>query len=189
MQSAAAAGLGNKESHADWLDFLRGMVARGLKPALTMTSDGAPGLLRALEKVFLGSLRLRCWVHRMRNVLDKLPNSARPEVKAWLHSVRDAPTPEAGREAAAETIARFEGPYPAAMKSFADDLEASLAQLRLPVAHREVGAGHEPDRAQLRGGAATHEGDPPLLHRAHLPEADLRGPGAGLTALAAGDHH
>ncbi len=62
---------------------------------------------------------------------------SRAEVKAWLNSVRDAPTPEAGREAAAEMIARFEGQYPAAIKSFADDLEASRAHLRLPVAHRK----------------------------------------------------
>lgn len=33
--------LGNKESHADWLDFLRDMVRRGLPIPLTMTSDGA----------------------------------------------------------------------------------------------------------------------------------------------------
>ena len=33
-------------------------------------------------------------------------------------------------------IARFEAQYPAAMKSFADDLAASLAHLRVPVAHR-----------------------------------------------------
>jgi hypothetical protein len=28
------------------------------------------------------SLRLRCWVHKMRNVLDKVPDAARPEMKA-----------------------------------------------------------------------------------------------------------
>jgi len=129
--------LGNKESHADWLDFLRDMVARGLPVPLTMTSDGAPGLLRALEEVFPHSLRIRCWMHKMRNVLDKLPDAAREEVKAWLAAVRDAPTLEAGRQAAAETIARFEREYPAAMKSFADDLDASLMHLRVPPAHRK----------------------------------------------------
>jgi len=129
--------LGNKESYADWLEFLRDMVARGLKPPLTMTSDGAPGLLRALEEVFPQSLRIRCWMHKMRNVLDKLPDSARAEVKAWLVAVRDAPTLEAGRQAAAETIAHFEREYPAAMKSFADDLESSLLHLRVPPAHRK----------------------------------------------------
>jgi len=129
--------LGNKESHADWLEFLRDMVRRGLPVPLTMTSDGAPGLLRALEEVFPKSLRIRCWMHKMRNVLDKLPDSAREEVKAWLAAVRDAPTLEAGRQAAAETIARFEREYPAAMKSFADDLDASLMHLRVPPAHRK----------------------------------------------------
>lgn len=129
--------LGNKESHADWLEFLRDMVRRGLPVPLTMTSDGAPGLLRALEEVFPKSLRIRCWMHKMRNVLDKLPDSAREEVKAWLVAVRDAPTLEAGRQAAAETIARFEREYPAAMKSFADDLDASLMHLRVPPAHRK----------------------------------------------------
>lgn len=129
--------LGNKESHADWLDFLREMVARGLGPPLTMTSDGAPGLLRALEEAFPASVRIRCWMHKMRNVLDKLPDSARNEVKAWLQAVRDAPTPEAGRQAAAETLGHFQQEYPRAMQCLAEDLEASLAHLRVPPAHRK----------------------------------------------------
>ena len=129
--------LGNPESHAAWLDFLRDLVGRGLSPPLTMTSDGAPGLLRALEEVFPASLRIRCWMHKMRNVLDKLPESARAEVKAWLQAVRDAPTREAGRQAAGELLARFEREYPAAMRSWAEDLEASLAHLRVPPAHRK----------------------------------------------------
>lgn len=129
--------LGNKESHADWLDFLRDMVRRGLPVPLTMTSDGAPGLLRTLEEVFPQSLRVRCWMHKMRNVLDKLPDAAREEVKAWLVAVRDAPTLEAGRQAAAQTIARFDREYPAAIKSFADDLDASLMHLQVPPAHRK----------------------------------------------------
>jgi putative transposase len=129
--------LGSKESHADWLDFLRDMVRRGLPVPLTMTSDGAPGLLRALEEVFPQSLRIRCWRHKMENVLAKLPDSAREEVRSWLIAVREAPTPEAGRQAAAEAIAHFEREYPAAMKSFAEDLDASLMHLRVPPAHRK----------------------------------------------------
>jgi len=128
--------LGNKESYTDWLDFLRDMVKRGLCVPLTMTSDGAPGLLQALEAMFPQSLRIRCWCHKMRNVLDKLPVAAREQVKSWLQAVRNAPTPEEGRRLAVECLARFEREYPAAMKSFADDLEASLAHLQVPAAHR-----------------------------------------------------
>jgi len=129
--------LGNKESYEGWLEFLRGMVARGLRPPLSMTSDGAPGLLRALQEVFPKSVRIRCWMHKMQNVLGKLPEQAREEVKAWLQAVREAPTLEEGRAKAAQVIARFERDYPAAMKCFADDLEASLAHLRVPETHRK----------------------------------------------------
>jgi transposase-like protein len=51
--------------------------------------------------------------------------------------VREAPTLEQGRQLAAQVIEMYERTYPAAMKSFADDLEASLAHLRAPAAHRK----------------------------------------------------
>ena len=73
----------------------------------------------------------------MRNVLDKVPDTARAEVKAHLVAIRDAPTYEAGRQTALAVLARFERTYPTAMASLRDDLEASLAHLRLPVAHRK----------------------------------------------------
>jgi transposase-like protein len=129
--------LGNRESYEGWLEFLRDMVGRGLQVPLTMTSDGAPGMLRALEEVFPQSVRIRCWMHKMQNVLGKLPEAARAQVKEWLQAVRDAPTLEQGREMAAQVIEMYERTYPAAMKSFADDLEASLAHLRVPPAHRK----------------------------------------------------
>ena len=50
--------------------------------------------------------------------------------------MRDAPTHEAGEARAAELIERFGGLYPAAVGSFAEDLEASLSHLKVPVRHR-----------------------------------------------------
>lgn len=129
--------VGNKESYDNWLDFLRHMVARGLRVPLTVTTDGAPGLLRAVDEIFPKSLRIRCWAHKMRNVLDKVPDAARAEVKAFLEAVRDAPTLEAGRQAAATVLERFAKEYPSAMASFSDDLEASLAHLEALLAHRK----------------------------------------------------
>ena len=110
--------LGNKESHACWLDFLRDMIRRGLRTPLTITTDGAPGLLRAVQEVWPKSLRIRCWVHKMRNVMDKLPEHARPEVKPYLLAVRDAATPAAGQQAAAAVREQFSRQYPSAMACF-----------------------------------------------------------------------
>lgn len=129
--------LGNKESRACWLEFLRDMVRRGLRMPLTVTTDGAPGLLQAVTAVWPQSLRIRCWVHKMRNILDKVPKSTRPELKAHLLAVRDAPTLEAGRQAAAAVLEQFQRAYPSAMTSLSDDLDASLAHLQVPASHRK----------------------------------------------------
>lgn len=129
--------VGNSESYESWRDFLRDLVKRGLPTPLTVTTDGAPGLLRAVDEVWPKTLRVRCWAHKMRNILAKVPEEAQAEVKAFLEAVRDAPTVEAGRQAAEHVLAQFSTAYPSAMRSFSDDLEASLAHLELPLAHRK----------------------------------------------------
>jgi putative transposase len=64
MGARSAPGVGNKESYQR-LDFLRDMLKRGLGQPVLITTDGAPGLVRAVES---HSLRQRCLVHKVRNV-------------------------------------------------------------------------------------------------------------------------
>jgi putative transposase len=128
--------VGNKESAAAWTDFFRNMVGRGLRAPTTVTSDGAPGLLNAIEAVFERSVRIRCWFHRLANIRAKLPDEAAPEVMAHLYAVRDAPTLDAARAAADRFENAYRGQFPAAVGCFADDREALLAIHRVPVRHR-----------------------------------------------------
>lgn len=128
--------VGNKESEVCWTEFLRNMVSRGLRTPLSVTSDGAPGLLNAIAQVFPASLRIRCWYHRMANIRSKLPVDDAPEVLAHVRAVRDAATYDAGCAMAARVIEAFSDRFPSAMACLADDLEASLAHLKLPVRHR-----------------------------------------------------
>ncbi len=128
--------LGGRESTEAWREFLADLLARGLRAPTFSTSDGAPGLIAAIAQAFPKSLRGRCWAHKMRSILAKLPLDAVPEVKSYLRQVRDAATLEAGQAAAAEVLRRFGQEYPSAMRCFEEDLEGSLAELRLPVAHR-----------------------------------------------------
>lgn len=129
-------GLGNKESYDSWIDFFRCMISRGLRTPVSVTSDGAPGLIRAIEEAFPHSLRVRCWFHKMQNILGKLPEVSKEEVRAHLRAIRDAPTLEVGEQIAAAVIACYREKFPAAMRSLEDDLAASLAVLRLPADHR-----------------------------------------------------
>jgi putative transposase len=118
--------VGNKESEGCWKEFLRSMLSRGLRTPTSVTSDGAPGLINAIDQAFSESLRVRCWYHKMGNLRSKLPPQEAEEVLAH----------EAGEAAAARLIERFGEVYPAAIGSFAEDLEASLAHLKVPVRHR-----------------------------------------------------
>jgi putative transposase len=65
--------LGQRERVEDWLDLGRGLTARGLRSPLLVVSDGAPGLIRAIGELWPDADRGRCTVHRLRNVLAKLP--------------------------------------------------------------------------------------------------------------------
>jgi len=128
--------LGSRESYQNCLDFIRDMVRRGLQAPVLVTTDGAPGLIRAVTEVWGRSLRQRCLAHKMRNILDKLPRDAQVAVKRRVRDVFYAPSLEMAPERAAEVLEDYRETYPAAMRSFNDDLEACLVYLRCPLRHQ-----------------------------------------------------
>jgi transposase-like protein len=130
-------GLGNKESLDAWREFIRDMASRGLRAPTLVTSDGAPGLIAAIEEIWPHSLRQRCLVHKKRNILDKVPDSARQEVKKGLNAIYDAPNREVANVVIADFIKRYGKVYPSAITCFQDDLEACLAFLHCPVIHHK----------------------------------------------------
>ena len=130
--------LGNKESFDAWLEMIRNMVSRGLRVPLSITADGASGLNKAIDQAYPKSLRIRCWVHKMRNIRAKLPRDVAPEVEAEIYTIRDAATVEQGRARMREVIAKYRGLYPSAMACLEDDAEASLNHLRLPARLRQL---------------------------------------------------
>ena len=81
--------------------------------------------------------RIRRFLHKMRNVSDKVPDDVRHILKLLLEAVRDAPSYEAGKIMAQAVTEKFSRDRPSAMKSFAEDPEASLVHLKHPSVHRE----------------------------------------------------
>jgi len=128
--------VGSKESEAAWTGFFRDMVGRGLRLPTTVTTDGAPGMIKAVEAVFAKSIRIRCWFHRLANLRSKLPDDAAAEVMAHIYAVRDAPTLDAARAAADRFCNTYAKSFPSAVACFRDDREALLAIHRVPVRHR-----------------------------------------------------
>jgi putative transposase len=129
--------LGNKESHDGWLEHFRSLVSRGMPTPLTVTSDGAPGCVKAIDGMWPEAERVRCWFHKMKNILDKVPDDLRETVKRLLYDVRDAPDHETGRARAGAFIDEYRSKLPSAVASFENDLEASLNHLKLPTLHHK----------------------------------------------------
>ena len=95
-----------------------------------MVSDGGTGLLAALPLVYPRVPVQRCWVHKMRNVLDKTRKKDRPCVKRDLDRVMNAPTLPKARTAARRFADAWTAAYPKAVACLRVDLDALFEHYR-----------------------------------------------------------
>src|SRR6516225_10168982 len=72
------------ESQSAWEGLLEDLYRRGPKgeKLLLIVTDGCPGLAAAIETVYPRALHQRCWVHKMRNILEKVRRRDHDAVKA-----------------------------------------------------------------------------------------------------------
>ena len=73
---------GTKEDTASCTAFFQDLKRRGLEDPLLVVTDGAPGLIRAVEECFPRAERQRCLAHRMRNLASKISEPDWPEFRA-----------------------------------------------------------------------------------------------------------
>jgi putative transposase len=130
--------LGMGESHEDWLELGRDLIARGLGAPMLIVADGAPGLTKAIEQCWPASDRQHCAVHRVRNLLAKLPERERERVRrASWQALDDAIGERDGKQRLKALAGELDrAGYTAAAKCLADDLDALVVDLRYPTRHR-----------------------------------------------------
>jgi transposase-like protein len=128
--------LGQRERLEDWLELGRGLLRRGLRSPLLVVSDGAPGLIRAIGELWPDADRQRCSVHRLRNVLAKLPK--RPGLHERVRAAYWAALDGASSPAEAETglrvlVGELSAEFPSAAACLAEDLPALTVHLAYPL--------------------------------------------------------
>jgi transposase-like protein len=130
--------LGMRESQEDWLALGRDLTRRGLPCPQLIVSDGAPGLVSAIEQCWPEADRQRCTVHRLRNVLAKLPERERERVRAaYWETLDEAQSVAEGERGMRALIGELDqAGYAAAAACLADDLDALLVHLNYPLRHR-----------------------------------------------------
>jgi len=129
---------GSKEDAETVSAFFQDMRARGLGDPLLVVSDGAPGIIKAIETCFPRSARQRCLAHRMRNLAAKVSEDAWPDFKLRVQAAYQAPSRAIARDLAEGIVTDYQARLPSAVTCFMDDFEACIAHLRLPIAHRRA---------------------------------------------------
>jgi putative transposase len=127
---------------------LRALTMRGRQTPVTIPTDGAAGLIKAVDFVWPTALRMRCWFHKRQPLRQQVPPQAWPAFKAWVADRRDAPTFAEGQRRFRALIAQYQAPCPDACRCLADDAEASLNHLKGPLRQRQyVRTSHVAERA------------------------------------------
>ena len=129
---------GSKEDAETVSAFFQDMRGRGLGDPLLVVSDGAPGIVKAIEICFPRSARQRCLAHRLRNLAAKVPEDLWPEFKARATAAYQAPSRAIARDLATGVVADYQTELPSASACFEDDFEACIAHLRMPITHRRA---------------------------------------------------
>jgi transposase-like protein len=129
---------GTKEDTASCKEFLQDLRRRGLPDPVLVVSDGAPGIIRAIEECLPRTLRQRCLVHKMRNLQSKVPDAIWPEFKARAAGCYQAASPALARLLRDDIVATYGRDLPSAVACLQDDFEACIAHLRFPLSHRRA---------------------------------------------------
>jgi putative transposase len=130
--------LGMRESYEDWQALGRDLIARRLGAPMLIVADGAPGLIKAIEHCWPDSDRQHCAVHRVRNLIAKLPEQQRDRVRrAYWRALDDAINPRDAKQRLRALVDELEaGGLTSAARCLADDLDALVVHLRYPTRHR-----------------------------------------------------
>jgi len=128
---------GYRESTESWKLVFNNLLRRGMNTPLMIIADGALGLWSAIDKIpaLKETKRQRCWVHKIANVLDKMPKRIQPKAKSLLHEMMNASS-EVDAEITFKTFQfEFHKKYPKAVKCLVDSWDNMTPFFSFPAEH------------------------------------------------------
>ncbi len=117
------------ESQAAWEGFLGDLYKRGLegKKLRLIVTDGCPGLAAAIETVYPRVGHQRCWVHKMRNIVEKARKRDLDAIKTDAQAIYQASTRKEAEAALRTFKLRWRKDYPGIVRQLQQDLPELLA--------------------------------------------------------------
>lgn len=139
-KSVLAAISGDKESRGAWEMVFSDLKERGMDASAVELGvmDGLPGLVDAFRESFPRAKAGRCWVHKGRNVLARVPQRYQAEFKRGWDAMQYADSRAAAGGAFETMEERWGAVCGDAIASIRRDLDALLAHYDLPKEHWEA---------------------------------------------------
>jgi putative transposase len=103
--------------------YQRGLEGKHLKLIIT---DGCEGLAAAIQTLYPHAEHQRCWVHKMRNILEHVRKRDYDAVKVDAQAIYRAENRKAAQAAYRRFQARWRNSYPAMVKRLEHDLPELL---------------------------------------------------------------
>ena len=128
---------GYRESAESWIAVLRSLIDRGMTAPMLAIGDGALGFWAAIRtcKGFEKTEEQRCWVHKIANVLDKLPKRLQSNAKTLLHEMMKAAT-EADAMKARQSFEKLHSEkYPKAVECLVKNWDQLTTFFHYPAMH------------------------------------------------------
>jgi putative transposase len=127
---------GYRESKHSWQELLRDLKKRGLNEPALAIADGALGFWAALPEIWRQTKEQLCWLHKIRNILDKLPKREQAEAANRLRAVYLAADASAARRLAEKLLREWvQIGYTRAAECLEKALERLLTFFEFPIEH------------------------------------------------------
>ena len=122
------------ESQNGWEGLLNDLKERGLagRHLELIVTDGCAGLAAALETVYPRVLHQRCWVHKMRNILEHVRQRDYETVKTMAQAIYLADHRREAQQAFKQFHLRWRSDYPSMVRQLEKDLPELLNFFNAP---------------------------------------------------------
>jgi putative transposase len=122
------------ESERDWEGLLRDLYQRGLagRKLQMIITDGCAGLAAAIRTIYPRVLHQRCWVHKMRNILEKVRKRDYAAVKADAQAIYKAENRRQAQHAFRQFQKNWLADYPSIVRQLERDLPELLNFFAFP---------------------------------------------------------
>lgn len=123
------------ESEASWTSVFESLQKRGLKDVALLVADGAAGIWNAFGKVYPHASQQRCWLHKIRNVMDKVGERLEADVQRDLREIMHTESRKTAVALIEKLACSLDRDYPKAAACLRDDADRMLAYYAFPQEH------------------------------------------------------